>query len=143
MKALPDLEEMTSTSSEGVSSILLEFTPSVLMSDALQKVRDGVELAKPDLPQDVRDDLVIYEISSSDWPIMQVVLSGDYDLAELKRVGEDLQDELENIKGVLAVDLTGGVEREVRVEVIQVVAKDRRFGEGKPDESFWVRFGGF
>jgi len=117
LKALPDLEEMTSTSSEGVCSILLEFDPSVEMVDALQKVRDGAELAKPDLPQDVRDDLIIYEISSDDWPIMQIVLSGPSDLAELKDIGEDVQERLEQIRGVLAVDMTGGVEREVRIDV--------------------------
>jgi CzcA family heavy metal efflux pump len=116
-KALPDLEEMTSSSSEGVTTVLLEFKPDIEMSDALQNVRDGAELAKPELPQDVRDDMVIYEISSDDWPIMQVVLSGPADLTQLKRIGEDVQEELEQIKGVLAVDMTGGVDREIRVDV--------------------------
>ncbi len=117
LKALPDLDTMSSTSSEGVCSILLEFTPDVEMTDALQKVRDGVELAKPDLPQDVRDDLLVYEISASDWPIMQVILSGSPDLAVLKDQGEKLQERLEQIRGVLAVDMTGGIEREIRVDV--------------------------
>jgi multidrug efflux pump subunit AcrB len=117
LKGLADLEEMTSTSSEGVSTVVLEFSPDVDMIDALQKTRDAVELAKPDLPTDTRDDLVVQEISASDWPILQIVLSGDYDPVTLKRVAEDLQDELEQIRGVLGVDLTGGVEREVRVDV--------------------------
>ncbi len=117
LKGVADLEEMTSTSSEGVSTIALEFTPDVEMSDALQKVRDAVEMAKPDLPQDVRDDLLVYEISSSDWPIMQVVISGPFDLGELKQVGEDIQELIEQVPGVLDVDLSGGVEREVRVDV--------------------------
>ena len=69
------------------------------------------------LPQDVRDDMLVYELSSSDWPIMQVVLSGPFDLGELRKVGEDLQDLVEQVPGVLSVDLTGGVEREVRVDV--------------------------
>jgi multidrug efflux pump len=117
LKGLSDLEEMTSTSSEGVSTVLLEFTPDVEMSDALQEVRDAVELAKPELPQDVRDDLIVYEISIDDFPIMQVILSGDYDLTRLKSVGEDLQEKLEQIQGVLAVDMTGGAEREIRVDL--------------------------
>ena len=117
LKSLSDLKEMSSTSSEGVSSVVLEFNPRVEMSDALQKVRDGVELAKPELPQDVKEDLVIYELSAEDWPIMQVVLSGPYDPVLLKDTAEDLQDELEQVKGVLGVDLTGGIEREVRVDV--------------------------
>ncbi len=117
LKGVADVEEMTSTSSEGVSNVVMEFQPSVDMSDALQKVRDAVELAKPELPQDVRDDMLVYEISSTDWPIMQVVLSGPFDLARLKQVGEDVQEDLEQVPGVLSVDLTGGVERQVRIDV--------------------------
>jgi len=117
LKGLADLEEMTSTSVEGASSILIEFDPSVEMSDALQKVRDRVDSAKPELPDDPRDDLMIIEISSDDWPIVQINLAGDLDPAVLKDVGEDLQDEIEQVRGVLEVDLTGGVEHEVRVDV--------------------------
>ncbi len=117
LKGLADMKEMTSTSSEGVSTVVLEFTPDVVMSDALQSVRDAVELAKPELPDDVKEDLIVQEISSSDWPILQIVLSGDYDPALLKQVGEDLQEQLEQVKGVLGVDLAGGIEREVRIDV--------------------------
>jgi multidrug efflux pump subunit AcrB len=112
-----DRDPSTSVSAEGFSQVVLEFTTDVEMSDALQEVRDGVEMAKPDLPQDVRDDLLIREISSSDWPIMQVVLSAPYDPVELKEVAEDVQEELERVEGILAVDLIGGVEREVRIDV--------------------------
>lgn len=117
LKSLSNLKEMSSTSSEGVSTVVLEFNPRIEMSDALQKTRDAVELAKPELPQDVKEDLIIYELSAEEWPIMQVVLSGDYDPVVLKEAAEDLQDELEQIKGILGVDLTGGIEREVRVDV--------------------------
>jgi len=118
LKGLPDLKEMTSTSTYGASTIVLEFTSDVVMSDALQRVRDRVELAKPELPDDPREDLMVLEISASDiFPVMQVNLSADYDLSELKKVGEDLQEVLEQIKGVLSVDLTGGVEHVVNVEV--------------------------
>jgi multidrug efflux pump subunit AcrB len=57
------------------------------------------------------------EISSSDWPIMQVNLSGDYDLALLKQTGEDLQEAIEQIPGVLEAELVGGIENEVQVLV--------------------------
>ena len=117
LKGLPDLKEMISSSFYGMSLITLEFTSDVDMSDALQKVRDRVDVAKPELPDDTRDDLVIMEVSSSDWPIMQVNLSGDYDLFQLKKAGEDLQESLEQISGVLSVDLFGGIENEVQVLV--------------------------
>ncbi len=117
LKGLPDLKEMTSSSYYGMSSITLEFTSDVDMSDALQKVRDRVDTAKPELPEDTREDLQIIELSSSDWPIMQIALSGDYDLFLLKKTGEDLQEALEAIPGVLSADLIGGIENEVQVDV--------------------------
>lgn len=117
LKGLPDLREMTSSSSYGISQIVLEFTSDVVMSDALQRVRDRVDIAKPELPQDTREDLMIVEISSSDWPIMLINLAGDYDLTTLKKTGEDLQELLEQIPGILSVDLVGGIENEVQVLV--------------------------
>ncbi|MBK7701563.1 MAG: efflux RND transporter permease subunit [bacterium] len=117
LKGLADLKEMTSTSVEGASTIVLEFTTDVEMSDALQKVRDRVDLAKPELPEDPRDDMMILELSSSDWPIVQINLAADYDPALLKQAGEDLQEAFEQVRGVLEVKLTGGVEHEVRVDV--------------------------
>lgn len=118
LKGVEDLKEMSSSSSYGMSVITLEFDSRVDMSDALQSVRDRVELAKPELPEDPRDDLVVQEISSSDaFPVMQVNLFGDVDLQALKRAGEDLQEALEQIRGVLGVDLVGGIENEVQVDV--------------------------
>jgi multidrug efflux pump len=118
LKGVEDLKEMSSSSSYGMSVITLEFDSRVDMSDALQSVRDRVELAKPELPEDPRDDLVVQEISSSDaFPVMQVNLYGDIDLEQLKRTGEDLQEALEQIRGVLGVDLVGGIENEVQVDV--------------------------
>lgn len=131
LKGIPFLEEMSSSSNEGITMIFLEFSTDVEMSDALQNVRDAVETAKPDLPGDVRDDLIIREISSDDWPVMQVVLSGDFGLVALKEAGEDLQEEFERINGVLSIDLSGGVEKEVLVDVDPV--RLARFGFGSQD----------
>jgi len=118
LKGVEDLKEMTSSSSYGMSVITMEFESKVDMSDALQSVRDRVELAKPDLPTDPRNDLIVQEVSASDaFPVMQVNLAGDIDLFLLKKTGEDLQEELEQIKGVLGVDLVGGIENEVQVDV--------------------------
>ncbi|MBZ0268039.1 efflux RND transporter permease subunit [bacterium] len=131
LKGLADMKEMTSESSEGVSTVVMEFTPDVVMSDALQSVRDAVELAKPELPDDVKEDLIVKELSADDWPIMQVVLSGKYDPALLKHTAEDLQEAIEQLSGVLSANLSGGIEREVRVDV----DPDRLmfYGLGLPD----------
>ncbi|MEO1023567.1 MAG: efflux RND transporter permease subunit, partial [Bacteroidota bacterium] len=113
---ISDIKQMTSTSSEGYSSINMEFEPNVDIEDALQKVREKVDLAKPELPDDAEEPIV-QEINFSEFPIMNVNLSGEYDEVILKEIAEDLQDKIEAIPSVLGVDLTGGLEREVQVDV--------------------------
>lgn len=113
---ISEVKTMTSTSSEGYSNINLEFDPNVDIEDALQKVREKVDLAKPELPEDAEEP-VVQEINFSEFPIMNVNLSGEYDEVILKDIAEDLQDKIEAIPSVLGVDLTGGLEREVQVDV--------------------------
>ncbi|MFV1882900.1 MAG: efflux RND transporter permease subunit [Balneola sp.] len=113
---ISEVKKMTSTSSEGYSNINLEFDPNVDMEDALQKVREKVDLAKPELPEDAEEP-VVQEINFAEFPIMNVNLSGEYDEVILKEIAEDLQDKIEAIPSVLGVDLTGGLEREVQVDV--------------------------
>lgn len=110
------IKEIRSTSTEGVSSIIVEFEPDVSMDDAFAKVRDKVDLAKPDLPSDV-DEPIVSEIDFTQFPILTINLSAPYPLTRLKRVAENLQDELESIPSVLAVDLIGGLDREVQINV--------------------------
>jgi multidrug efflux pump len=62
------------------------------IDDALQKVRDKVDQAKQDLPADLPDDPVITEVNFSDFPVIQVVVSGPFSLKRLKVFAEDLQD---------------------------------------------------
>ncbi len=114
--SISEVKTMTSTSSEGYSSINLEFDTNVDIEDALQKVREKVDLAKPELPEDAEEPTV-QEINLSEFPIMNVNLSGDYDEVILKEIAEDLQEKIEAIPTVLGVDLTGGLEREVQVNV--------------------------
>jgi len=113
---ISDIKKMTSSSAEGYSNINLEFEPSIDIEDALQKVREKVDLAKPELPEDAEEPTV-QEINFAEFPIMNVNLSGQYDEVILKDIAEDLQDRIETIPSVLGVDLTGGLEREVQVDV--------------------------
>ena len=113
---ISEIKEMTSTSTEGYSSVVLEFDTGIDIEEALQKVREKVDLAKAELPEDAEEPLV-QEVNLSEFPIMQINLSGDYDLEILKDIAEDLQDKIEAIPTVLGVDLTGGLERVVQVDV--------------------------
>ncbi len=116
LSTISDISELTSTSVEGYSSIVAEFATSVNLDDALAKVREKVDLAKPDLPEDAEEPTIV-EFNFSEIPIMQVNLSGEYGLVRLKELGEDLQDRLEQIPAVLRADLRGGLEREVSIDV--------------------------
>ena len=116
ISTIADLDEITSTSVEGMSSIAVTFTPDVNLDDALAKVREKVDLAKGDLPADALDPQIM-EFNLSEVPIMQVNLAGEYGLVRLKELGEDLQERFEQIPSVLRADVRGGLEREVKVEV--------------------------
>jgi multidrug efflux pump subunit AcrB len=116
LAGISDVKEMTSTTSEGYSNITMEFNSDVNIDDALAKVREKVDLAKPELPDDAEDP-IIQEINFSEFPIMQVNVSGQYGLVKLKEVAEDLQDRIETIPSVLEVNLAGGLEREVKIDV--------------------------
>ena len=116
LTTISDIKELTSTSVEGYSSVVAEFESDVNMDEALQKVREKVDLARPELPADAEDPS-IFELSMAEIPVMQVNLAGGYGLVRLKELGEDLQDRIESIPAVLRVSLRGGLEREVKVDV--------------------------
>ena len=114
LKAISGIKEIRSTSSEGISVIEVEFNPEVDLDTAIQKVREKVDLAKPELPQEAEDSR-IQDVDVSQFPILVVSLSGQVGLAQLKEISDDLKDELEAIPGVNRVQVIGGREREVHV----------------------------
>ncbi|MBM4184550.1 MAG: efflux RND transporter permease subunit [Gemmatimonadetes bacterium] len=116
LSTIPELDELTSTSVEGYSSITAQFQTSVNLDEALQKVREKVDLAKPDLPADAEEPAIV-EFNFSEVPIMQVNLAGEYGLVRLKDLAEQMQERFEMIPSVLRADLRGGLEREVKVDV--------------------------
>ncbi len=116
IQGINGIKEIRSTSVEGVSTVVVEFDPEVSMDEAFQKVRDKVDIAKAELPDDVEEPLVS-EIDLQEFPIMNVNLAAPYSLARLKEVAEDLAEEIEGIPSILEVPVIGGLEREVQVNV--------------------------
>ncbi len=116
LKGLKDVEEIRSVSAEGSSMITIEFVPDIDIDNAMQRVRDKVDQAKGDLPTDLENDPSILEINLSEFPILMVSISGAVSETVLKAIGEELEDRVEEIPGVLEVDISGGREREIRVE---------------------------
>ncbi len=117
LKGLDGLKKLQSVSSEGLSSINVEFVTGTDIDKALQDVKDKVDEVLGDLPSDIENDPYVFEVNFSEMPIVVFSLSGSCGLPCLKKIADDLEDDIEAVTGVLAVDVTGGVEREIRVEL--------------------------
>lgn len=115
LAAVKDVKKMSSTSAEGVSLVVIEFEPDVAMEEAIQSIRDRVARAKPFLPTDAEEPEV-REVSFSDIPILIVTLSGGSEQS-LKKLAEKLQDDVVRVAGVLDAQISGGLTREIRVQV--------------------------
>ncbi|MCU0374395.1 MAG: efflux RND transporter permease subunit [Chitinophagaceae bacterium] len=111
------INKINSTSLQDFSAITIEFDTDVVPDVALQKVKDAVDKAKKDLPNDLTDDPTVQEVSFSEFPIMYVNLSGPYSEVKLKEYADDLQDKLEELKEVTRVDLVGAPEREIQINI--------------------------
>ncbi|GIW22038.1 MAG: acriflavin resistance protein [Candidatus Sericytochromatia bacterium] len=116
IKEIKDIKELRSTSAESASMIIIEFNAGVDIDSALQKVRDKVDLAKPDLPKDAEEP-IITEINFADFPIMLIAISGNTSLVNLKKIADDFKDKIDTIPGILDVKITGGLTREIHVEI--------------------------
>ncbi|MFA5010513.1 MAG: efflux RND transporter permease subunit [Ignavibacteria bacterium] len=115
VKSISGVKEIKSVSRESFSSISVEFNTDVIIDDAIQKVRDKVATAKTKMPTDIKEP-IITEINFSELPMMYVNLSGNIGLANLKKIGTQIQDKIEEIPGVLSADVIGGVDREVKID---------------------------
>ncbi len=116
INTISEVKEITSSSFEGYSLVRVEFESGYDIDEAMTKVREKVDKAKPDLPPDVEEPEII-EINFSEFPIITVNVSGPYGLVKLKDIAEDLQEDIEKIDGVLEAKIRGGMEREVKVDV--------------------------
>ncbi len=117
LKGLDGLKKIKSVSSEGLSSINVEFITGTDIDKALQDVKDKVDEALGELPHDLEEDPSVFEVNFSEMPIVVFSLSGTCGLPCLKDIADDLKDEIEGVNGVLEVEVTGGLEREIRIEV--------------------------
>ena len=116
LTGLKGLKEIRSVSAEGISMIDVEFVSDIAVEDALQYVRDRVDLAKPELPSDAEEP-ALKEINIAEFPIALINISGSISPVRLKVIADDLEDAIEQIPGVLNVDVLGALEREIRIEI--------------------------
>ncbi|HMR46077.1 MAG TPA: efflux RND transporter permease subunit [Bacteroidia bacterium] len=116
-KGISGVKKIKSNALQDYCSIVVEFNSDVKIEEAKRKVKDAVDRARNELPQDLPNEPDIIEVNFSDLPIMAVNLSGDYDLAKLKRYADDAKDKIESLKEVKEVKLIGELEREIQINV--------------------------
>lgn len=109
------VKEMRSTASEGNASVLLEFDAGFDSDKAMDDVRESVDLAKNELPQET-DEPVINEVNVALFPVLVVTLSGDINERTLINFARRLRDDIESLPSVLEVDIAG--DREEALEAI-------------------------
>ncbi|MBU1011582.1 MAG: efflux RND transporter permease subunit [Bacteroidetes bacterium] len=117
IETIKGIKKMTSTSAQDYSLVFIEFNTNIEISKALTDVKDAVDKAKSKLPNDLDSDPVVDDIEMSEFPIININLSGDYSLIELKKYAEFLEEEIETINEVARVDITGINEREIKINV--------------------------
>lgn len=117
LKSTPGLKKITSNSYQDFSFITAEFNTNVDIKEAKQRVKDAVDKAKQDLPNNLPQDPDVLDINLADLPILYLNLSGDYDLKKLKEYADDLKDRIEGLKEISGVDIVGALEQEIQINV--------------------------
>ena len=115
IKNIVGLKKVFSTSMQDFSTMTAEFESSVETADALQKVKDAVD--KASLPNDLDAEPSIDEMNFGEIPIVTVMISGNFNMDDLRSYAEDLQDKLELIPEISEARIGGALDREVKVNI--------------------------
>ncbi|MCB2221196.1 MAG: efflux RND transporter permease subunit [Bacteroidetes bacterium] len=131
LESIRGVKKITSNSLQDVSVVFIEFNTGVEINQALQEVRDAVDKAKSELPNDLTEDPMIADIDFSEFPIININLSGDYSINELKYYAEYLEDEIESVPEISKVEIQGITEREVKINVdpLKLQSYELNFGD--------------
>ncbi|MBP5857393.1 efflux RND transporter permease subunit [Marivibrio halodurans] len=125
MQSIEGLKELRSTGYQGGANVLAEFEAGFDADEALQDVREKVDIAKPELPEET-DEPTVNEVNLSLFPVLVVTLSGPAPERTLLRLARTLQDEIESIPSVLEARITG--DREESVELLIDPAEVESYG---------------
>jgi multidrug efflux pump len=122
LKTVSNVVEVTSTSQEDFSMVIVEFDENITVDQAKQKVKDEIatETSGEDWPtfNGAKIEPNVFELSmSEEMPILNINISGDYPVHKLKEFGEYLQDEIEDLSEIKKVDIRGAQDKEVEVAV--------------------------
>ena len=120
INTISGIDKITSTSTQGFSMIMAEFDFSVTPEEALRKVKDKVDVAMSDkdFPKDLAADPNVQELNISEMmPILNINLSGEFSTDQLNEYAEYLEEKIENLPEITAVDIRGIQDKEVEVAI--------------------------
>lgn len=121
-----NIERMTSFSQEGNGRVNLTFARNTNLDEATNDVREALDRVRRRLPQDA-DAPRIGRFNPDDSPIVVIGAQSERDLADLTRIlDRELRRRFEQIPGVGSIDVFGGINHEVRIDVV----RDRLLASG-------------
>ena len=113
--SVTDLDEITSTTSEGVSRVTCKFKWGTELGEAANDMRDLLERAKRRLPDDA-DDPVMFKFNTANMPILGFSVTATENIEKLEdTVNDDIVDVLKRVPGVGTAEAFGGLERQINV----------------------------
>ncbi len=118
INGITGIDKINSTSTQGFSSIQVKFNFDVTPEEALRKVKDKIDVAMSDrdFPTDLPADPNVFELNFSELiPIMNINLSGDYAIDQLKDYAEYLEDKIEDLPEITKVEIRGVMDKEMKV----------------------------
>ena len=116
VRNVANVDEVTSSSRQGVSIITAQFVASADIDTAIQDLRNAVEGARGDLPSDAEVPTVA-KVDFQNQPIIIAGIGTDLAPESLTKLGEDLKDNLISIEGVSRVEISGTYDRQISVIV--------------------------
>lgn len=112
-----NVSRLSSTTSQGNSQIIMEFTWGTNMDEASNEIRDRLDMARGMMPDDAGTP-GIFKFDPSLIPIMELRLMGNRSTDELRELALDsVQPRLEQIDGVAQAGVMGGRDRVIRVDI--------------------------
>jgi len=115
VKTVEGIKEIRSTAYSGGGNVLLEFDAGFDADKAMDDIREKVDRAKGNLPNEA-DEPTVNEVNISAFPIILISISGDLPDRTLQDLAKELQDDIETIQSVLEAKIGG--ERSEQVEII-------------------------
>lgn len=117
MSAVPGVEEIYSISSEGSSNVRIMFSWGTDLDAAMDDARERLDRVIPRLPEEI-DRPMLRKFDPAQMPIMMVGALSNLDPVQTRRIlDEQISYRLERAPGVASVDIWGGHQREIRINL--------------------------